>query len=454
VGFRAARVAACAVINARIKGIFRFYWRAGLGAAIAEVAADMAREMPMNRLLQGDVGSGKTVVAVYALLLCVARGHQAALMAPTEILARQHADTLGGLLRASRVRFLLLVGGLTAKQRESALAEIAAGNIDLVIGTHAIVQQDVRFAKLGLVVIDEQHKFGVRQRAALRQGKQSPHYLVMTATPIPRTISMTLFGDLDVTTLREMPPGRQEVRTYIVESTEQGRWWNFVREKLRAGRQAYVVAPLVDESQSVAAASVAEAFERLTNGELAAFRVGIIHGRMTPPEKEQAMAAFRTGQTDVLVSTSVIEVGVDVPNACVMVIDSPERFGLAQLHQLRGRVGRGTFAGFCGVLMSEPMSEQARERLQAFAATSDGFELAEMDFQLRGPGDLFSTQQHGLPPLRIADLRRDREVLEEARLAAEQLFAADPGLKQQDHQRLRRQMLVRYGNALELSDVG
>jgi ATP-dependent DNA helicase RecG len=454
VGFRAPSLEASADINARIERLFPFEWTAGQRAAVAEVAADMARETPMNRLLQGDVGSGKTVVAVYAMLLCVARGYQAALMAPTEILARQHAETLAELLRASRVRYLLLVGGLTPKQRETALVEIAAGNIDLVIGTHAVVQEDVRFAKLGLVVIDEQHKFGVRQRAALRQGKQSPHYLVMTATPIPRTISMTLFGDLDVTTLREMPPGRHEVRTYIVEPAEQPRWWNFVRDKLRAGRQAFVVAPLVDESQNVAAASVAEAFERLTNGELAAFRVRIIHGRMTPAEKEQAMADFRAGLTHVLVSTSVIEVGVDVPNACVMVIDSPERFGLAQLHQLRGRVGRGMFAGFCGVLMSEGMSEQARDRLNRFAATSDGFELAEMDFQLRGPGDLFSTQQHGLPPLRIADLRRDQAVLEEARREAQRLFAADPGLKHADHQRLRRQMLVRYGNALELGDVG
>jgi ATP-dependent DNA helicase RecG len=454
VGFRAPPLTPSADIDARIRRLFPFEWTAGQRAGVAEIAADMARETPMNRLLQGDVGSGKTVVAVYAMLLCVARGHQAALMAPTEILARQHAETLGGLLRASRVRYLLLVGGLSAKQRETALAEIAAGDIDLVIGTHAVVQEDVRFARLGLVVIDEQHKFGVRQRAALRQGKQSPHYLVMTATPIPRTISMTLFGDLDVTTLREMPPGRQEVRTYVVEAGEQSRWWNFVRDKLRAGRQAYVVAPLVDESQNVAAASVAEAFERLTNGELAAFRVGIIHGRMAAAEKEHAMSEFRAGRTHVLVSTSVIEVGVDVPNACVMVIDSPERFGLAQLHQLRGRVGRGTFAGFCAVLMGEEMSEQARERLSAFAATSDGFELAEMDFQLRGPGDLFGTQQHGLPPLRIADLRRDRAILEEARLEAQKLFAADPGLKQSEHQRLRRQMLVRYGSALELSDVG
>jgi ATP-dependent DNA helicase RecG len=454
VGFRAPRMEATADVDARIERLFPFELTAGQRAAIRDVAADMSSETPMNRLLQGDVGSGKTVIAVYAMLLCVARGYQAALMAPTEILARQHAETLGGLLRASRVRHLLLVGGLTAKQRETALAEIGAGQVDVVIGTHAVVQRDVQFAKLGLVVIDEQHKFGVRQRAALRQGERSPHYLVMTATPIPRTISMTLFGDLDVTTLREMPPGRQEVRTYIVEPSDQARWWHFVRDKLRAGRQAYVVAPLVDESQSVAATSVAEAFERLTNGELADFRVGVIHGRMTPEEKEKAMSDFRAGRTQVLVSTSVIEVGVDVPNSCIMVIDSAERFGLAQLHQLRGRVGRGKLAGFCGVLAHDGLLPQARARLEAFAATADGFQLAEMDFELRGPGDLFGTDQHGLPPLRVADLRRDRAVLEEARAAAQNLFAIDPGLKRPEHFRLRRQMLVRYGNVLELGDVG
>src|SRR5215212_984802 len=453
-GFRAPRLEASADINARIERLFPFKWTAGQRVAIGEVAADMASETPMNRLLQGDVGSGKTVIAVYAMLVCVARGFQAALMAPTEILARQHADTLAELLRASRVRYTLLVGGLTAKQRETALAEIAAGNIDLVIGTHAVVQEDVRFAKLGLVIIDEQHKFGVRQRAALRQGEKSPHYLVMTATPIPRTISMTLFGDLDVTTLREMPPGRQEVRTYVVKPDDQPRWWNFVREKLRAGRQAYVVAPLVDESENIAAASVSEAFERLTNGELAAFRVGIIHGRMSPGEKAEAMESFRSGHTHVLVSTSVIEVGVDVQNACIMVIDSPERFGLTQLHQLRGRVGRGKLAGFCGLMVHEEMSEQARTRLEKFKTTTDGFALAEIDFDMRGPGDLFGTQQHGLPPLRVADLRQDRAILEEARREAQQLFATDPGLKHADHARLRRQMLVRYGNALDLSDVG
>lgn len=453
VGFRAPALASSGDIDARIERLFPFELTSGQRSAIHDIAADMGRETPMNRLLQGDVGSGKTVVAVYALLLCVARGHQAALMAPTEILARQHAQTLAGLLRASRVRNLLLVGGLAPKERDEALAAIAAGDIDLVIGTHAIIQQDVRFARLGLVVIDEQHKFGVQERAALRRDRQSPHYLVMTATPIPRTISMTLFGDLDVTTLREMPPGRQPVRTYVVDEAMQAKWWHFVREKLRAGRQAYVVAPLVDESENIAAASVASAFERLTNGELADFRVGIIHGRLAPAEKEAVMGHFRSGQIQVLVSTSVIEVGVDVPNASVMVIDSAERFGLAQLHQLRGRVGRGMHAGFCGVLIGDELSEGARARLDAFAATSDGFALAELDFELRGPGDLFSTQQHGLPPLRLADLRRDRELVAEARQAAFRLYESDPGLKSEENARLRRQMLVRYGRVLELGDV-
>jgi ATP-dependent DNA helicase RecG len=453
-GFRAPPLVATAEIDARIRRRLPFELTAGQQAAIRDIAADMARETPMNRLLQGDVGSGKTVVALWAMLVSVANGYQAAIMAPTEILARQHADTLAGILKASRVRHLLLAGSLTAKQREQALADVAAGNVDLVIGTQAVIQSDVKFAKLGLVVIDEQHKFGVRQRAALRQGHDSPHYLVMTATPIPRTVSMTLFGDLDVTSLRDMPPGRQPVSTYLVMPEQQTKWWHFVREKLRAGRQAYVIAPLVDESENVAAASVDAAFERLTNGELADFRVGIIHGRMTPQEKQSAMSRFRSGATQVLVATSVVEVGVDVPNACLIVIDSAERFGLAQLHQLRGRVGRGAFPGFCAVLIREETSEQSQTRLSAFASTSDGFELAEIDFGLRGPGDLFGTQQHGLPPLRIADLRRDQRVLDEARQAAEKLFAADPGLARAENARLRRQMLVRYGEALELSDVG
>jgi ATP-dependent DNA helicase RecG len=440
-------------IDARIRRLLPFELTASQETAIAEVTADLAHERPMNRLLQGDVGSGKTIVALYAILVAVAHGKQAALMAPTEILARQHAETLSGLLEASRVRFVVLAGGTPKRERGEILEKIAAGEIDVALGTHAIIQEDVRFHELGLVVVDEQHKFGVRQRAALRDSDQSPHYLVMTATPIPRTVAMTLYGDLDVSTLTELPAGRQPVNTYLVEPDRKDRWWQFVRDRLREGRQAYVVAPLVDESETISAPSVAQAFEQLTNGELEAFRMDLLHGRMSPAEKQATMERFRDGETQVLVSTSVIEVGVDVPNATVMTVAGPERFGLAQLHQFRGRVGRGGHPGFCGVLVGE-ISEQSRERLEAFAGSTDGFALAELDFELRGPGDLFGTQQHGLPPLRIADLNRDRSLLEEARREARLLIAADPGLALPDHAKLRHQMLARYGQALDISDVG
>jgi ATP-dependent DNA helicase RecG len=451
--WRAPELPATAKIDARIRRLLPFELTEGQNTTIREIAADMALGRPMNRLLQGDVGSGKTIVALYAIMVAVAHGQQAALMAPTEILTRQHADTLADLLSASRVRFAVLAGSTTKGEREKILQDLAAGELDVILGTHAIIQDDVQFKKLGLVVIDEQHKFGVRQRAALRQEDHWPHYLVMTATPIPRTITMTLFGDLDISVLRDAPEGRQPTNTYLVEQDQQARWWGFVRDRLREGRQAYVVAPLVEESETVSAPSVAAAFEQLTNGELEAFRSGLLHGRMSAGEKQQVMADFRAGEIQVLVSTSVIEVGVDVSNATVMTVAGAERFGLAQLHQLRGRVGRGNHAGFCGVLLSEA-SEAGRHRLEAFASSTDGFELAELDFELRGPGDLFSTQQHGLPPLYIADLQRDRELLEEARRDAQLLVAADPGLCHADHERLRHQMLVRYGKALNLGDVG
>jgi ATP-dependent DNA helicase RecG len=444
---------ATARIDARIRRLLPFELTDSQNAAIAEIAADMALDRPMNRLLQGDVGSGKTIVALYAMLTCVAHDRQAVLMAPTEILARQHADTLARLLEASRVKWALLTGGLGRAERSDLIERIGRGDVNVVIGTQAVVQDAVALPRLGLVVVDEQHKFGVRQRSALRQGDVAPHYLVMTATPIPRTMSMTLFGDLDVSTLRMLPSGRQPVNTYLVPPEHEARWWHFVRERLREGRQAFVVAPLVDESEAVSAPSVAQAFEQLTNGELEAFRLGLLHGRMTSQEKQQAMADFHAGKTQVLVSTTVVEVGVDVPNASVITVAGGDRFGLAQLHQLRGRVGRGQRAGYCGVLLGEA-SEAARERLSAFAASSDGFALAELDFALRGPGDLFSDQQHGLPPLRIANLQTDRETLEEARREAQLLVAADPGLKHSDHARLRQQMLSRYGSSLELGDVG
>lgn len=443
-----------AKIDARITRLLPFELTSAQRRAISEISDDMARDTPMNRLLQGDVGSGKTAVAVYAMLLCVAHGKQAVLMAPTEVLARQHAITLDKLLSASRVRYRLLVGGQGEAERAEVLEGLAAGEVDLAIGTHAVLQEKVQFANLGLAVIDEQHKFGVRQRAALRSGKHSPHYLVMTATPIPRTMAMTQFGDLEVSTLAEAPAGRQPVSTYLVDPDQHDRWWNFVGDKLREGRQAYVVAPLVEESENVSAASVQQEFDRLTEGHLADFRVALLHGRMPPAEKEAIMNRFRTGATQVLVSTTVIEVGVDVPNASVMVIASPERFGLSQLHQLRGRVGRGGHPGFCAVIPDAELSDAARERLEAFASTTNGFELAELDFQLRGPGELFGDRQSGLPPMRIADLQRDRETLEEAREAARALFASDPGLRAPEHQKLRKQMLYRYGDALALGDVG
>jgi ATP-dependent DNA helicase RecG len=307
------------------------------------------------------------------------------------------------------------------------------------------------------VVIDEQHRFGVKQRAALRQSGLEPHYLVMTATPIPRTMTMTLFGDLDVSTLHDTPPGRQKVNTYLADesqtSEKRARWWEFVRKKLREGRQAFVVVPLVEENDQYAAVSVQETFETLANGELEAFRLGLIHGRMTSEEKDAAMDCFRRGETQVLVCTSVVEVGVDVPNATLMTIENGERFGLAQLHQLRGRVSRGQHPGFCCVFAS-PQSEDSQARLKAFVDSTDGFHLAEVDFKLRGPGELFGTRQHGLPPLRVADLMQDSDLLAEARRDALAMVAADPELALPEHAVLRQRMMLRYGKALELGDVG
>jgi ATP-dependent DNA helicase RecG len=375
------------------------------------------------------------------------------IMAPTEVLARQHLRTLTRDLRDSRVRIGLLTGSLGAAQRRETLAQIAAGGIDLIVGTHALLSESIEFAKLGLVVIDEQHKFGVQQRAALRRSGLDPHYLVMTATPIPRTVSMTWYGDLDVSTLREGPPGRTAVHTYLGTAEQRAGWWDFFRKKLREGRQGYVIAPQIEADESAAAvATVQQSFETLANGELEEFRLALIHGQLSAAEKDAVMQAFQRGETQVLVATSVVEVGVDVPNATVMALEGGERFGLAQLHQLRGRISRGAHPGYVCVF-ADPKTEEARQRLQAFSQTSDGFELAELDFRLRGPGDLFSARQHGLPPFRVADLGRDAAVLEEARRDAQALLA-DAAFLQPDYARLRRMVANRYGQALELADVG
>ncbi len=464
---KAIPLEATAKIDARIRRLFHFELTAGQNAAIRDICVDMEKPHPMNRLLHGDVGSGKTIVAVYAVLLAVAHGQQAAIMAPTEILARQHADTLGRLLSSSKVRWALLTSGIGAKQRQEILAKLAARELDVIIGTQALLDEGVAFPKLALVVIDEQHKFGVRQRGMLRQAGGDPHYLVMTATPIPRSVAMTQFGDLDVTTIADAPPGRQPVHTYLAQPEQREAWWEFFRKKLSAGCQGYVIAPRVEEESRddtstngepspddrAPLASVEQQFESLTHGPLEAFRVGLVHGRMNPREKQAAMDAFRSGQTQVLVATTVVEVGVDVPNATLMTIEDAHHFGLSQLHQLRGRVSRGPHPGYCCVFASQ-LTKQSQQRLAAFVNTSDGFALAEIDFALRGPGDLFGTQQHGLPPLRIADLTRDAEVLAEARRDARQIIADDPNLQQPAFTALRKMVISRYGGVLELGDVG
>ena len=440
-------------IEARIRRLLPFELTPGQSQAIEEINADMARDRSMNRMLQGDVGSGKTIVAAFAMLVAIANKHQAVIMAPTEILAQQHFRTLGNILANSHVRIGLLTGSLKASEKRQLVEQIRSGDIDLIIGTQAVVQKSVEFHRLGLAVVDEGHRFGVRQRARLRQGEIEPHYLVMTATPIPRTVAMTAFGDLDVSTLRDRPKGRQPVNTYVGTEDRRPRWWEFVRKKLNEGRQAYVIAPLVDEKVDGIVNSVEQLFEKLCSEELDAYRVDIIHGRMSSVEKDEAMEKFRRGDTQVLVATSLVEVGVDVPNASVMTIENAERFGLSQLHQLRGRVGRGSHAGFVCVY-SPSDSPDARQRLEAFAGTTDGFELAEVDFKLRGPGDLFGTKQHGLPRLRVADLLKDTEILQQARVDAKELVARDPELRDEALEGLRRRVMLRYGESLQLGDVG
>lgn len=446
------------LIDARICNRFPFELTGDQQQAIREIGRDMARQFPMNRLVQGDVGSGKTVVAQYAMLLAVAHGYQAVMMAPTEALARQHHRTLATALAHSRVRIGLLCGSLSAAERRDVLQKTAAGEIDVLVGTQALLYGEIRFAKLGLCVIDEQHKFGVAQRELLRRGGVDPHYLVLTATPIPRTVTMTMFGDLDVSSLREKPPGRGQLNTYLAEDGWRERWWQFVAARLEEGRQAFVVTPRIshqnDSEDSDEDVSSAEAtYEKLKTGALAGFRVDLLHGRMTTEEKNLAMEKFVQGRTQVLVSTTVIEVGIDVPNATVMTVLGAERFGLAQLHQLRGRVARGTHAGHVCLFTDAVTSPAENERLRTFAQIDDGFEIAEADFRLRGPGELLGRRQSGMPSMRIADLARDEAVLAVARAIAQERVDADPELESPDMLKLKAQVLKRYGDVLSLGDV-
>jgi ATP-dependent DNA helicase RecG len=405
-------------IREAARRVLPFRLTAGQRQALKEIVTDMQRPQPMNRLLQGDVGAGKTIVALLAALVALENGFQVAFMAPTEILAEQHFLTLVRLLAASRFRVGLLTGATTAARRRAMLAEMASGAVHLVVGTHALVQEPVAFRALALIVIDEQHRFGVLQRAQLRQKGWHPDVLVMTATPIPRTLALTTYGDLDVSVIREPPPGRHPIRTVMLPESRRGEVYGFVRDQLERGRQAYVVYPLVEESEKVDLRAATEMADHLAQDVFPAYRVALLHGRMKPDAKDRVMSAFAAGEVHLLVSTTVIEVGVDVPNAAIMVVEHAERFGLAQLHQLRGRVGRGPFPSRCILLYQHPLTEQARARLEALVATTDGFELAERDLAQRGPGDFFGTRQSGMPLLRIGDLVRDHAIMEEARREA------------------------------------
>lgn len=450
-------------IDARIRKRLPFELTSDQDAAVGDIRADLRRQFPMNRLLQGDVGSGKTAVAVYAMLAAAACGHQSVMMAPTEVLARQHHRTLTTMLESSATRVGLLCGSLSAAERRDILARMADGSVDLVIGTQSLLYE-VRFAKLGLCVIDEQHKFGVAQRVSLRGGGVDPHYLVMSATPIPRSMAMTVFGDVDLTSIRGRPPGRGEVHTYLVSDEKRPRWWDFVRKSIDEGRQAFVVAPRIqargeDDVDGDSSAdgedisSVTGLHQELRSGPLAGFRVSLLHGRMPAEEKQSLMRDFAEGRIDVMVSTTVIEVGIDVPNATIMTIAGAERFGLAQLHQLRGRVGRGGFDGHCAVLTDRECHPEEIERLAIFEKTRDGFALAEADFRLRGPGDLLGRRQSGLPPMRIADLNRDVELISIARRMAQEMVDVDPHLEDTGLQPLKNQVMRRYQKRLELGDV-
>jgi ATP-dependent DNA helicase RecG len=400
----------------------------------------------MSRLLQGDVGSGKTVVAVAAMLSAVRAGYQSALMAPTSILAQQHADTIARMLQGvPDVRLALLEGSQSALDKSATRERLAQGEIDIVIGTHALIQEGVAFQRLGLVVVDEQHRFGVAQRQTLRDKNASfrPHMLAMSATPIPRTLALTIYGDLDVSILDELPPHRQPILTAVRTQSSRDPVYGFVRAQLEQGHQAYIICPLVEESQQIDARAAVEEHERLSRDIFPQFRLGLLHGRVGADEKETVMRRFKDGAYDILVSTAVVEVGVDVPNATVMLIEGAERFGLAQLHQFRGRVGRGEARSYC-VLLSDNTTEESLARLQIMAETNDGFVLAEKDLELRGPGDFLGVRQHGLPELRIAQLS-DRSTLELARREAMRIFQQDPELKSVEHRALAEQVESFWG---------
>jgi ATP-dependent DNA helicase RecG len=422
------------------------------GRVLREIFADMCSDRRMQRLLQGDVGSGKTVVALFAALLAMENGYQAAIMAPTELLAEQHQRSMSRMLAPLSIEPVLITGSLTARERRELAARLADPAPRLVLGTHALVQESTAFARLGLAVVDEQHRFGVEQRKALGAKGEAPDVLLMTATPIPRSLALTLYGDLDLSLLDERPPGRQPITTALRPESARDRVMQFVNRELDKGRQAYVVYPVIEESEKTDLKAATTMFEVLSADAFADRRVALLHGRMKADEKDAIMRRFRDGEIDVLVATTVIEVGIDVANATVMLIEHPERFGLSQLHQLRGRVGRGAEASYC-ILLGD-VSPDTKQRLDVFVGSEDGFEIARADLQLRGMGDLFGERQSGVPTFRVADPLRDELLNEQAREAADRMLARDPGLDSVEYAPVRQVMGQRYARSLELFRVG
>ena len=437
----------------RFKTSLPFKFTKSQSKVIKEIEDDMRSLEPMNRLLQGDVGSGKTIVALYALILTVQNGYQGALMVPTEILAEQHYRNIKELVENLGVKVMILSGDLKEEERRRRRHMIEIGEADIIIGTHALIQEGVNFKKLGLAIIDEQHKFGVMQRAALKSKSQNPDILVMTATPIPRTLALTVYGDMDVSVIDELPPGRGEVKTFFFEEKNREKAYRIAEEEIKIGRQAYVVYPIIDESEKSDLRAAIKMHKELA-GRFPDLKIGLLHGRMKSKEKEAVMHDFKDQKINMLVSTIVIEVGVDISNASVMIIEHAERFGLSQLHQLRGRIGRGKHMSYC-ILVSQPKTEDAKQRIDAMLKTQDGFKIAEFDLEIRGPGEFFGTRQHGLPELKIANIVRDRDALEVAKKEAFELVRKDRFLRSPDNRLIRESLLKKFSREdLALASVG